>query len=341
SGRMTRVGFQKKEDFRFVTLLPDESESALKAFVTIMKGCDNFCSFCIVPAVRGREICRDPDDILREIDALVDLGVREVTLLGQNVNSYGVGRHEKASGMISFDRLLERIANRTGVERIRFTTSHPKDLSEALIAQFSANKKLAKNFHLPVQSGSDAVLEKMYRGYTVEEYIAKLERLRRACPDLAVSTDVIVGFCSESEADFSATLELLKSSRFDSIFSFVYSPRPKTTAGLYFADDVPEAVKRDRLARVQALQEKITLERNKSWEGKILEVLVEGPSRQGMTYSGRSSQNHAVHFSGTEADVGRTLPIFIRHAGPNSLRGEKYVGGQSQFDTHEGHGTHH
>jgi tRNA-2-methylthio-N6-dimethylallyladenosine synthase len=324
--RPAQVGFASRNDYRFLNLLPDEAENQVKAYVTIMKGCDNFCSFCIVPSVRGREVCRDSEEIIQEVRSLAERGVREVTLLGQNVNSYGVGRHARNGNLVSFPKLLRRIADETEIERIRFTTSHPKDLSEELIEEFTSNPKLARHFHLPVQSGSDGILEKMYRGYTRRSYEEKLNSLRQACPGLAVSTDIIVGFCSETEADFQATMDLLKEVRYDSIYSFAYSPRPKTTAGLYFPDDVPPEVKDERLHRLQALQNEIAWQKNREYEGRVVEVLVEGPSRQGESYFGRSSQNHVVHFRASEEDAGKLLPVRITHAGPNSLLGEKYVG---------------
>jgi len=323
---LAAVKLEKREEYQFLNLLPDEEEGHSKAFVTIMKGCDNFCSFCIVPFVRGREVCRDAEEILREVRELAERGTLEVTLLGQNVNSYGVGRHAKDPHALSFASLLRRIARETEVRRIRFTTSHPKDLGDELIEEFGSNPKLAAHFHLPVQSGSDTVLERMYRGYSRADYLKKLNRLRGVTPEIALSTDVIVGFCGETEAEFEATLSLLEEARFDSIYSFVYSERPKTTAGLYFKDDVPLEVKQERLQRLQALQNRIGLEKNAEWEGRSLEVLVEGPSRQGGTYFGRSSQNHVVHFEGSEADVGTLRNIRIRRAGPNSLIGEKDVG---------------
>ncbi|HKY62903.1 MAG TPA: tRNA (N6-isopentenyl adenosine(37)-C2)-methylthiotransferase MiaB [bacterium] len=323
---LAAVKLERREDYQFLNLLPEEEEGALKAFVTIMKGCDNFCSFCIVPFVRGREVCRDSEEIVREVAELAERGTREVTLLGQNVNSYGVGRHAKDPNAVSFARLLRMVAERTAIRRLRFTTSHPKDLSDELIEEFRANPKLASHFHLPVQSGSDAVLERMYRGYDRAFYVERLAKLRAARPDLAVSTDVIVGFPGETEADFEATMDLLEELRYDSIYSFVYSARPKTTAALYFADDVVAEVKQERLRRLQDLQDRITYEKNAAQVGRRLEVLVEGPSKSGGTYYGRSSQNHVVHFAGSEDDVGHFLALRIRHAGPNSLIGERDVG---------------
>jgi tRNA-2-methylthio-N6-dimethylallyladenosine synthase len=323
---LAAVKLERREDYQFLNLLPEEEEGAFKAFVTIMKGCDNFCSFCIVPFVRGREVCRDSEEIIREVAELAERGTREVTLLGQNVNSYGIGRHAKDPNAISFAQLLRAVAERTKIERIRFTTSHPKDLSDELIEEFRVNPKLASHFHLPVQSGSDSVLERMYRGYTREFYVERLTRLREARPDLALSTDLIVGFSGESEAEFEASMDLLRELRYDSIYSFTYSARPKTTAALYFADDVALEVKQERLRRLQELQDRITHENNLAQVGRCLEVLVEGPSKLGGTYFGRSSQNHVVHFEGSEEDVGNLLPLRIHTAGPNSLIGERDVG---------------
>jgi len=329
--RQAEVKFEKRGDYQFLNLLPEEEENQVKAFVTIMKGCDNFCSFCVVPYVRGPEVCRRPEEIVQEVKKLVKLGVKEVTLLGQNVNSYGLGRHQKLSSpfsekgeMVSFAELLNRISQETAIERIRFTTSHPKDLPQELIKEFGANSKLARSFHLPVQSGSDRILEKMYRGYTRKSYLDRLNSFRDIDPNIAFSTDIIVGFPGETQKDFEATMDLLREVRYDSIYSFVYSPRPKTTAALYFKDDVAQEVKQERLKQVQSLQDQISYEKNRSWVGKRLDVLVEGPSKQGDTYCGRSSQNHQVHFKGSQTLIGRVLAVKIHHAGPNSLLGEVY-----------------
>ncbi len=324
----SEVHFEKPDDYRFLNLLPDESEDSIKAYLTIMKGCDNFCSFCVVPYVRGREVCRDPEEIINEAIQLGEMGVREVTLLGQNVNSYGVGRHSEEarlkkhrSPFISFAKLLRRVADESKIGRIRFTTSHPKDMPDELIEEFGENAKLARHFHLPVQSGSDQVLQSMYRGYTRNDFLKSIRRLRRIDPSIALSTDIIVGFPTETEKDFQCTLDLLDEVRFDSIYSFAYSPRPKTTAALYFKDEVSEAEKSDRLRRLQDKQNQITYEIHQCRVGSMLEVLVEGPSKSGTTFCGRSSQNHMVHFEGCENDRGKFLPLKIFHAGPNSLRG--------------------
>ena len=325
------IYFEKPDDYQFLNLLPHEDENALKAYITIMKGCDNFCSFCIVPYVRGREVCRDPEEIIGEARSLGEQGIREVTLLGQNVNSYGVGRHDEEarqkkgkSTFIPFAHLLQRIAEETEVQRIRFTTSHPKDCPKGLLEQFGKNPKLARHFHLPVQSGSNSVLSRMYRGYTREEFLSSIQKLRKIDPEISVTTDIIVGFPGETEDEFQATLDLLEEVRFDSLFSFVYSPRPKTTAALYFQDDIPLEVKQERLQVLQKRQDQISLEKNQAWVGKKLQVLVEGPSKLGSTFCGRSSQNHMVHFEGRECDIGHILNLEVTHAAPNSLKGRKY-----------------
>src|SRR4029077_17655264 len=230
-----------------------------KAFVTIMQGCNKVCSFCIVPHVRGREVSRPSDKIIAEIQALVRHGVKEVMLLGQNVNSYG----KMSAGEISFAELLQRVDAIEGLERIRFTTSHPQDLSPELIDAFATLAKLCKHLHLPVQSGSNSVLARMRRGYTRREYLDRLQRLETRSSRIALSTDIIVGFPGETEEEFGDTLELLSQVGYDEIYSFVYSPRPQTVAGKIFDDDIPNEIKKDRLTRVQSLQREISLSKNR------------------------------------------------------------------------------
>ncbi|MBI2337305.1 MAG: tRNA (N6-isopentenyl adenosine(37)-C2)-methylthiotransferase MiaB [Deltaproteobacteria bacterium] len=318
------VKFESKEDYQFLHLVPQEGESETKAFVSIMKGCDNFCSFCIVPYVRGREVSRDSYDIIQETKHLVQLGVQEVTLLGQNVNSYG----NKRGDSVNFSKLLSMIADQTQLKRLRFTTSHPKDLSDALIEQFKVNPILAPHLHLPLQSASDAVLARMYRGYTLKEYLDKLNRLRDANPDVAVTTDIIVGFPGETAADFELTMQLITEVEYDSIYGFVYSPRPKTTAAQYFADDVTQEIKAARLQQVLDLQQSITARKNLARVGKIEEVLVEGPSKLGETVQGRSPHNRIVHFQGGPEWVGKFVSVKITGAQNNSLRGEPITYGR-------------
>ncbi len=288
------------------------------AFVSIMQGCDNFCSFCIVPFVRGREVSRPSRDILDEIHSLSAQGVKEVTLLGQNVNSYG----SRASGGIGFVGLLEAVQGVAGIERIRFTTSHPKDLSPELIRAFGRLSKLCEHIHLPLQSGSNRILKRMNRGYTREAYWEKISELRRISPEISVTTDMIVGFPGEDEADFQSTLEMVEKIQFDEFFSFRYSDRPHTQASL-FPDKVPEEAKQRRLNELQAMQKEITFRQNKVWEGREVEVLVEGQSKaKAEEKTGRTRTNRTVNFSGASLQVGDLVKLRIQEALLHSLRGE-------------------
>jgi tRNA-2-methylthio-N6-dimethylallyladenosine synthase len=283
-----------------------------------MQGCDNFCSFCIVPFVRGREVSRPSRAILEEIQTLAARGVKEVTLLGQNVNSYG----NKMPGELSFVELLEAVQGIHGIERIRFTTSHPKDLSRALIEAFGRLPKLCEHIHLPLQSGSNRILERMNRGYAREEYLEKVTMLRQACPGISLTTDMIVGFPGEAEADFQSTLEMIEQVRFADLFSFKYSDRPYTRA-TQFSDKVPEEVSRRRLMELQALQGRITCKRNKIWEGRTVEILVEGRSKTNAEESmGRTRTNHIVNFPGKSYPVGSLLRLRIEKPLAHSLRGD-------------------
>src|SRR4030095_12555029 len=309
----------KPHDFSFVNLSFQSGESLTTAFVTIMKGCDNFCSFCIVPYVRGREVSRPSTEILAEIQTLCRHGVKEVTLLGQNVNSYGT----KSEGELSFTRLIRRIAEETPLKRLRFTTSHPKDVGPDLIAAFREVTILAKHLHLPVQSGSNEVLKRMYRTYTREEYLEIVARLREACPDIALTPDLIAGFPGERERDFQATLSLLDQVRFDSAYSFQYSPRPHTTAGRYFQDDVSSQEKENRLRCLQEKQATVSLSLNRECLGKTFEVLLEGPSKIGATLQGRTTHNRIMHLDlADESKIGEMLWAKATRATPTALVGE-------------------
>jgi tRNA-2-methylthio-N6-dimethylallyladenosine synthase len=291
--------------------------SPVSAYVTIMRGCDNYCAYCIVPWVRGRECSRPVAEIIGEVESLVASGAKEVVLLGQNVNSYGKG----LPGSPDFARLLREVARVPGVMRIRFTTSHPKDLSPALMGCFGDLAPLCPHIHLPVQSGSDRILTRMRRGYTREHFLALVDELRRVRHDMSVSSDVIVGFPGETEDDFGETLTLLEAVRFDALFSFMYSDRPKTPARR-LGGKVPEEVKIERLQKLQRLQEGITLERNESQVGTITPVLAEGPSQMGDgQWSGRSPQNRVVNFLGSADLVGREVPVLITAACAHSLQG--------------------
>jgi tRNA-2-methylthio-N6-dimethylallyladenosine synthase len=297
---------------------PEKPLEKVKSFVTIMQGCDHFCSYCIVPFVRGRERSRPPVEILEEIEDLAYRGVREVCLLGQNVNGYGRGLPEE----IDFPDLLRRISEIDRIERIRFTTSHPKDLSEKLIRAFSALPKLCEHLQLPFQSGSDRILSAMRRGYTKAGYLEKVEKLKEACPSIALTADVIVGFPGEEEADFKETLDLIEKVRFEDLYSFKYSPRRGTRAA-ELADRVEEEVKQRRLLILQALQKEITFQKNKAREGFVEEVLVEGRSRQGGTdVTGRTRSNKIVNFKGGVNLTGSLVSVRIATACPHSLRGE-------------------
>lgn len=291
-------------------------------FVTVMQGCDNFCSYCIVPHVRGREVSRPSAEILEEVRELAANGAREITLIGQNVNSYG----QKEAGEISFARLLERVEGIEGIERIRFTTSHPRDLSEELIDCFGSLEKLCKHIHLPVQSGSDPVLQKMNRGYTRGEYLGKVRRLKTVCPDIRLTSDVIVGFPGESGTDFEETLSLMAEVRYADVFSFLYSPRPGTAAA-ELADPNSAAEKQERFDRLLALQEEISQATWAQDVGQVLSVLAEGESRQGDgQLFGRTTWNRIVNFRGDRALVGRLIPVRITTAYRNSQLGE--IGGE-------------
>lgn len=286
--------------------------------VTIMQGCDNFCSYCIVPFVRGRERSRPADAIIREISLLVESGAREVLLLGQNVNSYGRGLETD----ISFVGLLRRIQDETDLARLRFTTSHPKDLTDELIRCFAELPCLCAHLHLPVQAGSDEILRRMNRGYSRSRYLERIDRLREICPDIALSSDVMVGFPGESEEQFQDTMNLLKTVQFDSLFSFKYSDRPDTRASR-FPDKVPEDVKARRLTELQNLQAEITLRKNLDEIGRIRDVLVEGTSKASKEQStGRTQQNRVVNFDNPDVPAGRIVRLRITAAFAHSLLGE-------------------
>ncbi len=294
-----------------------KADGGVKAQVTIMKGCNNFCSYCIVPYVRGREASRSSDEIVEEVQALARQGVKEVTLLGQNVNSYN-----KGSSDLGFPALLREINAVAGIERIRFVTSHPKDLSDDLIGCFGSLGKLCEQIHLPFQSGSDRILSLMNRGYAIAEYEEKVALLRRQCPGVAITADCIVGFPQEDDKDFEATLDLVERTAFDGVFSFAYSPRPGTAAaGLSGA--VPRETASARLRRLQLVQQAITLKKNRQMEGTETEVLVEGLSKNSAEdLSGRTRTNKVVNFRGPAALAGRAVQVRITHGYANSLRGD-------------------
>lgn len=286
--------------------------------VTIMQGCDNYCTYCIVPYVRGPERSRPVQDIIREIQALTPNGVREILLLGQNVNSYGRGLDERTD----FVALLHRIQQETDVHRVRFTTSHPKDLTEALMQCFATLPVLCRNLHLPVQAGSDRVLLRMNRGYTTHQYLQQILLLRQVCPDIGLSSDVMVGFPGETDEDFQQTLELLEAVQFDNLFSFRYSDRPHVKAS-EFQDKVNAQTKAGRLLELQSLQAGIVLRKNQLEVGRIRDVLVEGPSRAANgQFTGRTQQNRVVNFEGSKELLGETICVKITAAFSHSLKGD-------------------
>lgn len=286
-------------------------------FVTVMQGCDNFCSYCIVPYVRGREISRPSAEIIAEVEALVAQGVREVTLLGQNVNSYGLKEDE-----ISFAQLLQKINGIDGLERMRFMTSHPKDMTDELIDCFGSLDKLCKHIHLPLQSGSDQVLKLMNRGYTAADYLQKVERLKSVCPEIRLTTDIIVGFPGETEQDFLDTLKMVETVQYVDAFTFLFSSRTGTAAAK-LKDDQSSVQKQERFERLCALQNQNS---ENAWQqdlGAVLPVLVEGASKQGDgQIFGRTTWNRIVNFEGSEDLIGRTVKVKITKVFRNSNLGE-------------------
>jgi len=288
------------------------------AYLSIMEGCNNFCSYCIVPFVRGREISRPPEDIFEEGESLIAQGVKEITLLGQNVNSY---EWNAAEERWSFVELLKQFSLMDSLLRLRFTTSHPKDLSDALIQCFREIPTLCPHIHLPFQAGSNPVLKRMRRGYTREDYLELVRKLRAERPDIAITSDVMVGFPGETDQDFDLTLDFIRRVQFDSLFSFKYSDRPHTLAKKLNAK-VDEKEKAARLKALQELQKQITLKKNKDLEGKRVQVLVEGPSKRGDQFSGRTGSNKIVNFSGEASQIGSLVTVKIKRGFLNSLQGE-------------------
>lgn len=298
--------------------LPSKRDKKITAFVNIMYGCNNFCSYCIVPYVRGRERSRKPADIIAEIKELVDSGVKEVTLLGQNVNSYGRGLEEK----VDFADLLSMVNEIEGLWRIRFTTSHPRDMSQKLIDAVACLDKVCEHVHLPLQAGSNRILALMNRGYTREHYFDLVDRMRRAMPGVAVTTDLIVGFPGETEADFEDTLDAVQRIRFDAAFTFMYSPRTGTRAA-ELPEQLPREIKRDRLICLNEVQYRIALEKNEDLVGSEVEVLVEGQSKtNAQKLSGRTRTNRIVIFEGSQEMVGQLVKVRINEARTFALFGE-------------------
>ncbi len=306
-----------KDTDRIVEELPVDRKYSFKSGVNIMFGCNNFCSYCIVPYVRGRERSRRPEEILREIRVLAEDGVKEVMLLGQNVNSYGKNLPEP----MSFAELLRAAAEIPGIRRIRFMTSHPKDLSEELIRAMAETPKVCPHLHLPLQSGSTEILKKMNRRYTKEQYLALVERIRKAVPDISLTTDIIVGFPGETEEDFQETLDVVEKVGFDSAFTFLYSRRTGTPAAA-MEDQIPEEIMKDRFDRLLKRVQEIARDRCARFEGQTLEVLVENINEQDPSLvTGRMANNLLVHFPGDASLIGEIVPVRL-----DECRGFYYLG---------------
>ncbi len=303
--------------------LPPARVEGYTAFVSIMEGCSKYCSFCVVPYTRGEEVSRPFDDVLTEAAGLAEQGVKEITLLGQNVNAYRGSMSD--AEIADFALLLDYLAEVPGIERLRYTTSHPKDFSERLIGAHARIPQLVSHVHLPVQSGSDRVLSAMKRGYTALEYKSIIRRLRAARPDAAISSDFIVGFPGETDEDFEQTLQLVEDIGFDSSFSFMYSARPGTPAAS-LPNQVPQATKQSRLARLQARLEAQALAISSRMVGSIERILVEGPAKKNPEeLAGRTSNNLMVNFRGPQRLVGQMTDVRITKAMSHSLRGEMPV----------------
>lgn len=314
---MIDISFPEIEKF---DCLPEPKASGATAFVSIMEGCSHYCTFCVVPYTRGEEVSRPFDDIIVEIAKLAEQGVREVTLLGQNVNGY---RGRMADGEIAdLALLITYVAAIDGIDRIRYTTSHPLEMSDHLIQVYAEIPELVSHLHLPVQSGSDRILSLMKRGHTALEYQQKIRSLREVRPDLSLSSDFIVGFPGETEADFQATMQLIENVGFDQSFSFLYSPRPGTPAA-DMPDDVPMTVKKPRLAQLQARINAMAFAISNSMVGTVQRILVEQPSRKNaLVLAGRTENNRVVNFKADPNLIGQFVEVRITEALPNSLRGE-------------------
>ncbi len=311
--------------------LPPAKVDGAAAFVSIMEGCSKFCSFCIVPYTRGQEVSRPFDDVLTEVAGLAAQGVKEVTLLGQNVNAYrgAMASGGKSGELADLALVIEYIAEIPGIERIRYTTSHPREVSQRLIDVYASVPKLVSHLHLPVQSGSDRILEAMNRGHGRDHYRRLVDRLRAISPDLALSSDFIVGFPGETAEDFEKTMKLIDEVGFDASFSFLYSPRPGTPAA-ELADDTPHELKTERLMRLQQRIEDLAQQVSKAMVGSVQRSLVEGLSRKdGGELAARTDNNRVVNFAGNPRLVHRFVDLRITSAKPHSLRGEIVLGNEN------------
>lgn len=306
------------EEGTIVEHIPTKRDKGVSAWTTIMYGCNNFCSYCIVPYVRGRERSRDPEEIVNEITKLGNQGYKEITLLGQNVNSYG----KDMGGGYLFHDLLSDINKINSIERIRFMTSHPKDLSKELIRTMANSEKVCEHLHLPIQAGNNRILKAMNRKYTREEYISLVESVREAMPDIALTTDIIVGFPGESSQEFEDTLDIIKRLKFDSAYTFIYSPR-KGTPAVNIEDKISIEEKKERLAKLIEIQSKISRMKNDAYIGKVKEVLVEGRSKTNdKVLTGRTRENKIVNFLADEKVIGQLIRVKITKARSWSLEGE-------------------
>ena len=318
--RQPQVDISFPEIEKFDHLPPPRKEGA-SAFVSIMEGCSKYCSYCVVPYTRGEEVSRPFDDVLTEVAGLAEQGVKEVTLLGQNVNAYR-GAMGDAGEIADFALLIEYVAEIPGIERIRYTTSHPNEFTQRLIDVYARVPQLVSHLHLPVQHGSDRILTAMKRGYTAMEYKSTIRKLRAVRPGISLSSDFIVGFPGETEDDHARTMKLIEDIGFDSSFSFVYSPRPGTPAA-NLADDTPQDVKLKRLQQLQAAIEANARRIGESRVGTLQRILVEGPSRKDPDeLMGRTECNRIVNFRGAARLIGQMIDVRITHAFPHSLRGE-------------------
>ncbi|MDY4253437.1 tRNA (N6-isopentenyl adenosine(37)-C2)-methylthiotransferase MiaB [Clostridium sp.] len=320
--RVKTEGVQVKEIYNketeIVEGIPVDRESSVKAFVTIMYGCNNFCTYCVVPYVRGRERSRKSEDIINEIKDLVSKGYKEITLLGQNVNSYGKGLEED----IDFAKLLRKVNEVEGLERVRFMSSHPKDLTKDVILAIKECDKICEQVHLPVQSGSNRILKKMNRNYTKESYLELIDLIKKEIPDVTLTTDIIVGFPGETEEDFLDTLDLVNKVEYDSAFTFIYSRRNNTPADMML-NQVPDEDKHHRFDRLVKSINDSVIKKNKAYENKIVEVLVEGPSKNDKSkFTGRTRNGKLVNFTGENVTIGDLVNVKILRAQPFSLIGE-------------------
>lgn len=321
--KQKRLYCPEEKEYLVAEGMPVRRESNFKAWVSIMYGCNNFCTYCIVPYVRGRERSRRPEDIINEVRELVSAGYKDITLLGQNVNSYGKDAISDDGEAYDFADLLSDIDRIEGDYYIRFMTSHPKDASKKLIDVIAASKHIARQFHLPMQSGSDGILRRMNRRYDTEKYMGIVNYMREKIPDITLSSDIIVGFPSETEQDFEGTLNMLSRVRFDMVYSFIYSPRNGTPAAK-MDEQIDDKVKGERFDRLLALQNEISYEKNQPLKDKVIKVLCDGKSKNNENvFSGRSEGGKIVLFDGEDSDTGKFLNIKVTRADTFALYGEK------------------